>query len=162
MITLRLFRTILKGWKNFDFSSFDFRFQPLGCCFGVDFVLFLIDHGHQFLFCLLNFVKALESTVKVEFVHLLIFERNFDLIDNIANFIHTQNRITNFTLVQVDFYQIMDVLKFVLGSFVIFELKDGNYLFDEICCESFLHSTVLSRPANCEKSTCDFECRLKI
>jgi hypothetical protein len=102
-------------------------------------MLFLINHGQKFLFCLLNFVKPLISGKQIKLMNLLVFERNFDLVDNIAEFIHAQKRIVYFAFVEIDFNQVMNVLDFIFSTSVILHLKDWNYAFDQVRCETLLH-----------------------
>jgi hypothetical protein len=72
-------------------------------------------------------------------MNLLIFKRDFDLVDDIAEFIHAQKRVVNFAFVEIDFNQVVNVLDFILGTCVILHLKDWNYSFDEVGCETLLH-----------------------
>lgn len=60
MFTLGLFGTVLVV-GNFDFSILDFLVDPVSHGAGVDFMFFLIDHGEEFLFCLLYFFEPLIS-----------------------------------------------------------------------------------------------------
>lgn len=72
-------------------------------------------------------------------MNLLIFKRDFDLVDNIAEFIHAEKWIVYFAFVEIDFNQVMNVLDFILGTSVILRLKDWNYAFDQVSCETLLH-----------------------
>ena len=70
---------------------------------------------------------------------LLVFEGDLNLVDNIAEFIHAQERVVDFAFVKIDFNQVMNVLNLVFGTSVILHLEDWNYAFDQVSCEALLH-----------------------
>ncbi len=72
-------------------------------------------------------------------MNLLVFERDLDLVDNIAELIHAQKRVVDFAFVKIDLNQVMNVLNFVFGTSVILHLEDRNYAFDQVSCEALLH-----------------------
>lgn len=63
-------------------------------------------------------------------MNLLVFQRDFDLVDDVAEFVHAEDGVIDFSFVQIDFNQVVDVPDFVLGVFVALHFEDGHDLFD--------------------------------
>jgi hypothetical protein len=121
-----------------DFLAGDFILQPFCGCSWVYLPAFLVQDGDYFVFCLCEAFVLLEGGVEVQLAHLGRAQGYLQQVDDLYQFVHAELCVGQFSFVEGNQDEIVDVFAFVFTGAVGLDFKD-RHEFAELFCSQSLH-----------------------